>query len=191
MTHDTTFSDSSRTLPMMDESSRSELWFSPENNKRPDSTPFPVRTQSNLPVPSPSTNEELYSTTPEKTRILIWNSNIKEAKLIQENLYLAGYTSAYCATTYNDGLLYLQKHLVHVFLIDTHLGEIGGLELAKALRDSNTYRHTPILMVAPTHRIEDMLNAMKAGANDLMASPLTPDLLSQKISLYLKISTFS
>ncbi len=123
--------------------------------------------------------------------VLIWNTNRSEALQIEQNLHIAGYTNTFCATTYNEGLHFLDKQMFDVFLVDIDLGEISGLQLVKALRDSNTYRYTPVFITTQEPVVEDMLNAMKAGANDLMSKPLTPEILTQKISLHLKVSSFA
>lgn len=128
-------------------------------------------------------------TSPFDSKILIWNSRRTEAELIEERLHVAGYENTYCATTYAQGLEYLQKELVKVFLIDMHLGQIDGLQLVKALRDSFTYRYTPVLITTTSSKVEDTLNAMKAGANDLLLKPLTPEMLSQKVALHLKATS--
>ena len=122
------------------------------------------------------------------SKVLIWNSQRSEAKIIEQRLHTVGYTNTHCATTYTEGLEYLQNELIHVFLIDMDLGKVNGLQLVKALRDSYKYRYTPVLITTTSNKVEDTLNAMMAGANDLLKKPVSPELLSQKVSLHLKVS---
>ena len=133
-----------------------------------------------------------YSETPSfhsDARVLIWNSTETDAANIENTLHLAGYQNTFCAKTYKEGLEYLQNEVVEVFLIDMQLGSIDSLQLVKALRDSFAYRYTPVLITTEAHTVEDTLNAMKAGANDLVKKPVLMDQLSQKIALHLKVST--
>ena len=128
---------------------------------------------------------------PLESKVLIWNSHKHEAETIEERLHMVGYTNTHCATSYTEGLEYLQNEVVQVFLIDMELGKIDGLQLVKALRDSITYRYTPVLITTGGHNVEDTLNAMIAGANDLLKKPITPEQLSQKVSLHLKVSSIA
>ena len=133
-----------------------------------------------------------YSETPSfhsDARVLIWNSTDTDAANIESTLHSAGYQNTFCAKTYKEGLEYLQNEVVEVFLIDMQLGSIDSLQLVKALRDSFAYRYTPVLITTESHTVEDTLNAMKAGANDLVKKPFLMDQLSQKIALHLKVST--
>jgi|GEM_PF-4755289 len=133
-----------------------------------------------------------YSETPSfhsDARVLIWNSTETDAANIENKLHLAGYQNTFCAKTYKEGLDYLQNEVVEVFLIDMQLGSIDSLQLVRALRDSFAYRYTPVLITTEAHSVEDTLNAMKAGANDLVKKPVLMDQLSQKIALHLKVST--
>ena len=174
-------------LAMVDQSI-TEFWFSPGSNKLPSnmaSTPSQIMSpeqasyQTPVKKPMPPSND---------TSILVWYNSMHKAKQIEQNLHIAGFMSTHCASSYQDGLTYLKENEIEVFLIDTELDKIGGYELVKALRNSNTFRHAPILMLSKTHQIDDVLQAMKAGANDLVAGPLTPEVLNQKISLYMKVS---
>ena len=124
-----------------------------------------------------------------QTRVLIWNSTEKDAVSIEQTLHSAGYLNTFCAKTYDEGLQYLQDETVEVFLIDMQLGSIDSLRLVKALRDSHLYRYTPVLITTESHSVEDTLNAMKAGANDLIKMPMLTNQLCQKIELHLKVSS--
>ena len=123
-----------------------------------------------------------------ESKVLIWNSRKNEAESIEQRLHIAGFTNTHCATTYSEGLEYLQKEIVHVFLIDMELGKVDGLQLVRALRESYKYRYTPVLITTSSNQVEDTLNAMMAGANDLIKKPVSPELLRQKVSLHLKVS---
>lgn len=126
-----------------------------------------------------------------QARVLIWNSTPDEASYIEATLHLAGYTNTFCAKTYEEGLEHLQNETVEVFLIDMELGSIDSLQLVKALRDSFAYRYTPVLITTTSQKVEDTLNAMKAGANDLLKKPVSLNQLNQKISLHLKVSSLA
>ena len=129
-----------------------------------------------------------FSSVNSDARVLIWNST-EEAAHIEKTVQLAGYMNTFCAKTYNEGLEYMQNETVGIFLIDMALGSIDSLTLVKALRDSFAYRYTPVLLTTESHSVEDTLNAMKAGANDLVKKPLLVDQLSQKIALHLRVSS--
>ena len=125
----------------------------------------------------------------QNAKVLIWNSVPDEASYLEATLHLAGYNNTFCAKTYDEGLSCLQNEHVEVFLIDMDLGSINCLQLVKALRDSFAYRYTPVLITTESHSVEDTLNAMKAGANDLLRKPVMLEQLSQKVALHLKVAS--
>lgn len=66
-----------------------------------------------------------------------------------------------------------------VVLTDWNMPKMNGLELVKAIRQSN--RSMPILMVTTEAQKSRVLEAISAGINDYLIKPFTPESLAAKI----------
>lgn len=82
-----------------------------------------------------------------------------------------------------DGQDALSK--VHAFqpdliLVDWNMPNMNGLEFVKAYRTAN--KTTPLIMVTTESEKARVIEAIKAGVNNYVIKPFTPDLLSQRIN---------
>ena len=66
-------------------------------------------------------------------------------------------------------------------ITDWNMPEMGGLELAQAVRETPAGRNVPILMVTTRGAREDILAALEAGVNGYLVKPFTPSVLKEKI----------
>lgn len=165
----------------MPERAMTGLWFSPDFTAPKQN--FPIST-SDLASAGSSPDEE---SSIHKQKILVWNSSRNEANAIQGKLSLEGFQQTKIATSYDEGFAYLQTLRFDLFIIDQNTGEHGGLKLVQALRDSITYKHTPVLITTASNELEVALEAMKIGANDLVHKPLNLSLLMQKVTLHINV----
>ena len=167
----------------MQESARTTgLWFSPDYKPEYNSAiqlppAKPASISDSLPDPFPE----------DELKILIWSNSGKEASYIKDVLQQTGYSRLWYATSYDEGLKKMETQLFDFFIIDLTIDGIGT-DLVKALRSSVTYRNTPMLICTESQQIQDMLKAMKAGANDLICKPINPGLLKKKIALHSKMA---
>lgn len=67
-----------------------------------------------------------------------------------------------------------------LILVDWNMPIMDGLAFVKALRASD--KQTPIIMVTTQSEKAKVIEAIKAGVNNYVVKPFTPDLLSQRIS---------
>jgi two-component system chemotaxis response regulator CheY len=64
-------------------------------------------------------------------------------------------------------------------LVDWNMPNMDGLTFVKHWRHSN--KTTPIIMVTTEAEKSRVIEAIKAGVNNYVVKPFTPDLLSQRI----------
>ncbi|MFK7848354.1 MAG: PleD family two-component system response regulator [Rhodothermales bacterium] len=176
----------------MQESTSTGLWFSPDYSPELSTRPKPAiqlppakptSPHSNIPFNS---NAATLARGKKDLKILIWSNCEQGADHLQTELQKTGYSSLWSATTYDDGLQLMQMHEFDFFIIDLSIDGIGT-KIVKALRSSTTYKDTPMLICTESQLIQDMLNAMKAGANDLICKPINASLLQKKIDLHSKM----
>jgi two-component system chemotaxis response regulator CheY len=66
-----------------------------------------------------------------------------------------------------------------LILVDWNMPNMDGLTFVKAWRSTN--KTTPIIMVTTEAEKSRVIEAIKAGVNNYVVKPFTPDLLSQRI----------
>jgi two-component system chemotaxis response regulator CheY len=59
--------------------------------------------------------------------------------------------------------------------------EMSGLELIQAVRGNESLKKTPVLMITTNSAKEEVVEALKAGVNNYLVKPFTPETLKEKI----------
>jgi two-component system chemotaxis response regulator CheY len=101
--------------------------------------------------------------------------NIQKSVLTQ-----LGYTQLEEACDGRDALSKAPVFGPDLILCDWNMPNMDGLSFVKAFRQTN--RTTPIIMVTTESEKARVIEAIKAGVNNYVVKPFTPDLLSQRIS---------
>ena len=70
---------------------------------------------------------------------------------------------------------------VEFVITDWNMPNMGGLDFVRALRQRADAKEIPILMVTPRSVREDIVQAAKAGVNNYVVKPFTPQVLKEKI----------
>jgi len=68
-----------------------------------------------------------------------------------------------------------------LILLDFLMPEINGFEVAKALRDNELTRSTPIMAVTCLTKEQDIERIFACGADEYLAKPFKPDVLLDKV----------
>lgn len=72
---------------------------------------------------------------------------------------------------------------VGLVLADWNMPEINGLDLLKQLRRNPALSSLAVVMVTTETEIEQIAEAMEAGANEYVMKPFTPEILVEKLQL--------
>ena len=72
---------------------------------------------------------------------------------------------------------------VRLILVDWNMPEMNGLEFVQAVRTDRSYDPVRIMMVTTETEQEQVIRALKAGANEYLMKPFTKDVLVAKLSL--------
>jgi two-component system chemotaxis response regulator CheY len=67
-----------------------------------------------------------------------------------------------------------------LILVDWNMPNMDGLTFVKTFRQQN--KTTPLIMVTTEAEKSRVIEAIKAGVNNYVVKPFTPDLLSQRIN---------
>jgi two-component system chemotaxis response regulator CheY len=100
--------------------------------------------------------------------------NIQKAVLAQ-----LGHTDIQEACDGQDALSKVNAFKPDLLLVDWNMPNMDGLTFVKTYRQTN--KATPIIMVTTEAEKSRVIEAIKAGVNNYVVKPFTPDLLSQRI----------
>ena len=101
--------------------------------------------------------------------------NIQKAVLAQ-----LGHTEVQEACDGQDALSKVVACKPDLILVDWNMPNMDGLSFVKAYRQMN--KQTPLIMVTTEAEKSRVIEAIKAGVNNYVVKPFTPDLLSQRIT---------
>jgi len=91
-----------------------------------------------------------------------------------------GHTEIEEACDGQDALSKVWAYEPDLLLVDWNMPNMNGLEFVKAYRQKD--KTTPIIMVTTETEKSRVIEAIKAGVNNYVVKPFTPDLLSQRIA---------
>ncbi len=83
-----------------------------------------------------------------------------------------------------DGLAKLRKQAADIGLVilDWNMPIMDGYEVLTRIRSYDGYKHIPVLMATADGVKEDVLKALRAGADSYLVKPFTEETLSEKIN---------
>ena len=106
-------------------------------------------------------------TAPRRPMLLVADDESSRA-LLRHRLEGAGYEVT--AASGHEALAYLDAHDVSIVLLDTHMPQMDGLELLKAIRRTWTDAELPVLLVTTEGHAQDVATALELGANDFITT---------------------
>lgn len=115
--------------------------------------------------------------------ILIADGNRKNLAFCRSVLEMDGH-EVNTAENGPECLLRATTRNYELILLNWELPELSGLEICKAVRDSDP--HTPILFMTSNEFLHETIIGLKFGANDYIKLPLNRDDLSYRISIFEK-----
>ncbi len=74
---------------------------------------------------------------------------------------------------------------IDVLVTDWNMPEMNGLELVKKVRANSEYEDMPIIMVTTEGGKAEVITALKAGVNNYIIKPFTPQVLKEKLEAVL------
>ncbi len=115
-------------------------------------------------------------------KILAVDDSATMRRILKNTLSRAGYTDVVEAEDGVDAWAKLQAGGFNFIITDWNMPNMSGLEFVNAVRESEQFKTIPIIMVTTRSVKDDIIAAMKAGANNYVVKPFTPDTLKEKIA---------
>jgi two-component system, OmpR family, phosphate regulon response regulator PhoB len=106
-------------------------------------------------------------------RVLIVDDDPDIQRLVSYSLSQAGYLVT-AAATGRTALESVQKHPPDLIILDVMLPDIDGLEVCRSLRQRDTSRRIPIVMLTARTEEIDRVVGFEVGADDSVMKPFSP-----------------
>lgn len=106
-----------------------------------------------------------------QSSLLVVDDNEMNRDMLARRLTRRGYTVAVAADGYR-ALQMIEEQAFDLILLDIMMPGISGLEVLKHLRERYAMADLPIIMATAKDQSEDIVTALRLGANDYVTKPL-------------------
>jgi two-component system, OmpR family, alkaline phosphatase synthesis response regulator PhoP len=103
-----------------------------------------------------------------KKKIIIYDDDtdlLEVCSLILEAKNFAVVTKEKCTEILND----IREHKPDVILMDNWIPDIGGVKATRLVKDSDSYRHIPVIFFSANNNVNEL--AVEAGADYFLQKP--------------------
>jgi two-component system, chemotaxis family, chemotaxis protein CheY len=115
-------------------------------------------------------------------KILAVDDSPTMRRIIVNTLKRAGYEDVAEASDGKDALAKLKTDKFDFIITDWNMPEMDGLTFVTTVRADPDLKALPILMVTTRSVKEDIMQAIKAGVNNYIVKPFTPETIAEKIT---------
>ena len=123
-----------------------------------------------------------------KLKFLVVDDSSTMRRIIKNSLARLGYENVLEGEDGIQGWSTLNKNPDTGMLItDWNMPEMNGLELVKRVRSDERFSNMPIIMVTTEGGKMEVITALKAGVNNYIVKPFTPQVLNEKLSAVLGV----
>lgn len=122
-------------------------------------------------------------------KILVVDDSSTMRRIIKNTLNRLGYTELFEGEHGVQAWEVLQQNEgIEVLITDWNMPEMNGLELVKKVRAEKKYEDMPIIMVTTEGGKTEVITALKAGVNNYIVKPFTPQVLKEKLEAVLGVA---
>ena len=119
-------------------------------------------------------------------KLLIVDDSSTMRRIIKNTLARLNYKDVAEGEDGLDAWEYLDDHPdVEMLITDWNMPNMNGLELVKKVRSDPRFEELPIIMVTTEGGKAEVITALKAGVNNYIVKPFTPQVLKEKLGAVL------
>jgi PAS domain S-box-containing protein len=126
----------------------------------------------------------------DKPVILVVDDQPQNIELLEAHLVPQGYEIVTAASG-EEALGKLSGHPIDLILLDIIMPGIDGIEVTRRVRQDNTYRRLPIILVTSLREPEDRVKGIEAGCDDFISKPFDKMELLARVRSLLKVKAYS
>ncbi len=120
------------------------------------------------------------------SRILVVDDHPQNLELVEAHLGTLGHTVA-TASNGVDALRMMKENAADLILLDVMMPGLDGYEVCRRLKADGATASIPVLMLTALSAREEMVQAMEAGADDLLGKPFSRLELLVRVRCLLRI----
>lgn len=122
-------------------------------------------------------------------KILVVDDSSTMRRIINNTLQRLGYVDILEAEHGLEAWDILDQNSdIGVLITDWNMPEMNGLELVKKTRADSRFADIPIIMITTEGGKAEVITAIKAGVNNYIVKPFTPQVLKEKLEVVLGIN---
>ena len=119
-------------------------------------------------------------------KLLVVDDSSTMRRIIKNTLARLGYKDVIEGADGVEGWNALNENPdVGMLITDWNMPEMNGLELVKKVRADERFVDLPIIMVTTEGGKAEVITALKAGVNNYIVKPFTPQVLKEKLGAVL------
>ena len=119
-------------------------------------------------------------------KLLIVDDSSTMRRIIKNTLARLNYKDVAEGEDGLDAWEYLDDHPdIEMLITDWNMPNMNGLELVKKVRSDPRFTELPIIMVTTEGGKAEVITALKAGVNNYIVKPFTPQVLKEKLGAVL------
>lgn len=117
-------------------------------------------------------------------KVLIVDDSVTMRKIAKNQFSALGISDIVEANDGAEGLEVLAANMpIDIVTLDINMPKMDGLTTLKNIRANEAYKNIKIIMVTSESEKKTVVEALKAGANDYLVKPFTPDSFKEKLKL--------
>jgi two-component system chemotaxis response regulator CheY len=122
-------------------------------------------------------------------KLLVVDDSSTMRRIIKNTLARLGYKDVLEGADGVEGWSALDSNPdVEMLITDWNMPEMNGLELVKKVRADDRFTDLPIIMVTTEGGKAEVITALKAGVNNYIVKPFTPQVLKEKLGAVMGVS---
>lgn len=119
-------------------------------------------------------------------KLLVVDDSSTMRRIIKNTLSRLGYENVLEGEDGVQGWNVLNENVdMGMLITDWNMPEMNGLELVKKVRADARFADLPIIMVTTEGGKTEVITALKAGVNNYIVKPFTPQVLKEKLAAVL------
>lgn len=118
-------------------------------------------------------------------RFLVVDDSSTMRRIIINTLQKLGHSECMEAANGREGVEKLAQGRVDMIITDWNMPEMSGIDFIRTVRSMQEHASVPVLMVTTNAAKDDIVEALRAGVNNYVVKPFTPDTIREKIDAVL------
>jgi two-component system chemotaxis response regulator CheY len=114
-------------------------------------------------------------------KVLIVDDFATMRRIIKNVLKQIGFSNILEADDGTTALGVLKETKIDLIISDWNMPKMNGLDLLRKVRNENTTKNVPFVMVTAEAQKENVLQAVQAGVSNYIVKPFTADAVKEKL----------